>query len=89
MRTDFVTRVIQVLAGAPQGGAELHFVRLAVAFERAGLDQRIVMRPHPALLQPLRDAGVYVAPAPFHKFIARRLASRLADTTRVLREVLE
>jgi SulP family sulfate permease len=27
--------------------------------------------------------------AAFHKFIARRLATRLADTTRVLREVLE
>ncbi len=79
MRTDFVTRVIQVLAGAPQGGAELHFVRLAVAFERAGLDQRIVMRPHPALLQPLRDAGVYVAPAPFggrFDFRTRRILRR-------------
>jgi hypothetical protein len=27
--------------------------------------------------------------AAFHKFIACRLATRLADTTRVLREVLE
>jgi glycosyltransferase involved in cell wall biosynthesis len=60
-----VTRLIQVMAGAPQGGAELYFVRLAAALQRAGLDQRIVMRPHSALLQPLEDAGVDVTPAPF------------------------
>ena len=74
-----MTRVIQVLAGAPQGGAELHFVRLAVAFERAGLDQRIVIRPHPAMVQPRRDAGVYVAPAPFggrFDFRTRRILRR-------------
>ena len=60
-----MTRLIQVMAGAPQGGAELYFVRLAAALQRAGLDQRIVMRPHSALLQPLEDAGVDVTPAPF------------------------
>ena len=74
-----MSRVIQVLAGAPQGGAELHFVRLAVALERAGIDQRIVVRPHPAFLLPLRDAGIYVAPAPFgglFDFKTRRILRR-------------
>lgn len=65
MECGFVTRVIQALAGGPQGGAELHFVRMALALQRTGLDQRVVMRPHPALVRPLRDAGILVAPAPF------------------------
>ena len=74
-----MSRVIQVLAGGPQGGAELHFVRLAVALERAGIDQRIVVRPHPAFLLPLQDAGVSVAPAPFgglFDFKTRRILRR-------------
>ena len=60
-----MTRVMQVLAGAPQGGAEMHFVRLALACQRAGMTQRILMRPHPELLRPLKEAGAAVVPAPF------------------------
>ena len=60
-----MTRVMQVLAGAPQGGAEMHFVRLALAFQRAGLAQRVLVRPHPDLLRPLTEAGAVVVSAPF------------------------
>jgi glycosyltransferase involved in cell wall biosynthesis len=53
------------LAGAGQGGAELHFVRLAEAFQRAGLTQHVVMRRHPAFVERLRAAGV---PMTFARF---------------------
>ena len=60
-----VTRVMQVMAGAPQGGAEMQFLRMALAFQRAGLTQRVVMRPHPQLLKPLAEAAVEVLPRAF------------------------
>lgn len=60
-----MTRVMQVMAGAPQGGAEMQFLRMALAFQRAGLDQRVVMRPHPQLTQPLIEAGVALLPLAF------------------------
>ena len=71
------------MAAAPQGGAELHFVRLAEALQRTGVKQRIVVRPHQDLLQPLHDAGIDVTPAPFGgrlDFRTRRILRReIAD----------
>ncbi len=58
-------RLLQALAGAPEGGAERHFLRLAVALQRAGVAQRIIMRPHPAGLEVLRGAGIEPVTAPF------------------------
>jgi glycosyltransferase involved in cell wall biosynthesis len=53
-----MTRLLQAMAGGPQGGAELHFVRLAVALARAGVEQRIVTRPNPARDAMLRAGGI-------------------------------
>ncbi len=51
-------RVLQAMAGAPYGGAEAFFTRLTLALHRAGLEQRILMRPNPARERVLRDNGV-------------------------------
>jgi len=51
-------RLLQALAGAQHGGAELHFVRLAVALHRAGVEQRILIRRHEERAAALRAAGI-------------------------------
>src|SRR3546814_4572155 len=58
-------RLLQALAGAPQGGAEKHFLRLGLALQRAGVDQRVVIRPHPQSLAVLRAGGIEPVTAPF------------------------
>jgi glycosyltransferase involved in cell wall biosynthesis len=58
-------RVLQLMAGAGEGGAETFFTRLALAFESAGLRQHIILRPDVARGAILRDAGVQLSPAPF------------------------
>lgn len=58
-------RVLQALAGAPHGGAEMYFVRLVAALARAGVEQHAVIRPNEAREQALAAAGVAVARAPF------------------------
>jgi len=51
-------RVLQVMAGSEFGGAEAFFVRLVLALHRAGLDQRVVIRGHPARAQALKAGGI-------------------------------
>jgi glycosyltransferase involved in cell wall biosynthesis len=51
---------MQAIAGAPHGGAETFFVRLAAALERAGETQRVLIRRDAARAEALRDAGVAV-----------------------------
>lgn len=58
-------RLLQALAGAPQGGAERHFLRLCLALARAGVEQRVVIRPHPQSLEALRAGGIEPVTAPF------------------------
>lgn len=58
-------RLLQALAGSPQGGAEMHFLRLCLALERAGVEQRVVIRPHPKSLEVLRAGGIEPVTAPF------------------------
>ena len=57
--------MLQCLAGARQGGAEMHFVRLALALKRAGLEQRVVMRPNPEAEALLREGGLEPVTARF------------------------
>src|SRR3546814_11925345 len=71
-------RLLQALAGAPQGGAERHFLRLCLALKRAGVEQRVVIRPHPRSLTVLRAGGIEPVNAPF----GRRLDWQ---TTKILR----
>ena len=72
-----MTRVMQVMAGAPRGGAEMQFLRMALAFQRAGVTQSVAMRPHSELMAPLRDAGVTLAPLPFGGRLDFRTPQRL------------
>jgi glycosyltransferase involved in cell wall biosynthesis len=54
-------RLLQAIAGARYGGAEIFFVRLAGALQRAGESQRVLIRRDPVRARHLRDAGVAVA----------------------------
>jgi glycosyltransferase involved in cell wall biosynthesis len=71
-------KVLQLMAGAAQGGAETFFVALAEAFQRAGLEQRTIIRQHPQRADRLRRAGVVVHEAAFGSWfdIGTRLAVR-------------
>lgn len=62
-------RVLQAMAGAEFGGAEAFFIRLILALKRAGLDQRVVIRNHPARAMALRDGGIEPVELPFGGFL--------------------
>jgi len=76
-------RVLQAMAGAYHGGAEAFFMRLVPALQRAGVEQRAVIRRHPARAAALRAAGVEVVEMRFGGALdlsARpRLAAAIAD----------
>ena len=59
-------RVIQVMAGATQGGAETAFEDISLALSQAGLDQTIILRNNnPDRVKKFRDAGIKVETLPF------------------------
>ncbi|MBM3581474.1 MAG: glycosyltransferase, partial [Alphaproteobacteria bacterium] len=58
-------RVLQAMAGAEHGGAEAFFVRLALALQRARLDQRVVIRANPARAAQLAAGGIEAIQLPF------------------------
>lgn len=60
-----MTRLVQLMAGAEHGGAEAFFTRLAIALQRVGQEQRVAIRPYPARVAALQDAGVEPVALPF------------------------
>ena len=58
-------RLLQAMAGAPRGGAEKMFVRLALALGRRGVAQRALIRRDPARAAALRAGGVDTVELPF------------------------
>jgi glycosyltransferase involved in cell wall biosynthesis len=58
-------RLLQAMAGAPHGGAEAFFVRLAIALQRAGQDQCVIIRRNPERAGALRQGGVETLELPF------------------------
>ena len=58
-------RLVQTMAGAEVGGAEAFFVRLAIAFEKKGVNQHVVIRRDPARARALREGGVTPVELPF------------------------
>jgi glycosyltransferase involved in cell wall biosynthesis len=58
-------RLLQAMAGARHGGAEAFFVRLTLALQRAGQEQRVLIRADAARAQALRRGGVAVTELPF------------------------
>lgn len=53
-------RLLAAMAGARHGGAEAFFERLVLAFQRAGVEQRAVIRAEPARAARLRAFGLDV-----------------------------
>ncbi len=60
-----MTRLLQAMAGAPHGGAEAFFERLAPALHRAGITQQVLIRANPKRAALLRAGGVEVVELPF------------------------
>ena len=72
-------RLLQTIAGGDVGGAEEFFVRLAVAFQRAGVEQLVAMRPNDGRSARLRQAGVGIVELPFGGLLDRRTVPGLSD----------
>ena len=70
-------RVLQAIAGAEAGGAEEFFVRLALALNRAGLDQRVVIRRNSRRAAQLAAGGLTPVELPFGGFFDFRTRSAL------------
>lgn len=58
-------KLLQVLAGAPHGGAETAFVDMCVAYKDAGQDVRVVTRANPVRVPMLEAARIPVHALPF------------------------
>jgi len=58
-------KILQAMAGAEHGGAENFFVRLAIALNRAGVEQKVVIRRNPERAAKLREGGVEPVELPF------------------------
>lgn len=55
-------RVLQIMAGNKDGGAELYSTDIMLSLHEAGLDQRVVMRPTAPRFPVLEQAGLAMAP---------------------------
>src|SRR5260370_13674679 len=66
-------RVLQAVGGARHGGAEGFFLRLALALQRAGEDQCVLLR-HAEDAAALREGGVAGRELPFGGFFDRATA---------------
>ncbi len=58
-------RVFQLCAGASAGGAEAAFVDFSLALAQTGVAVTPICRPHPVLVQRLRDGGLEPVTLPF------------------------
>ena len=56
-------RVLQIMAGNKNGGAELYSTDIMLSLHEAGLAQRIVMRPTAPRFAELQQAGLAMAPS--------------------------
>ncbi len=80
-----MVKLLQAMAGARHGGAEVFFTRLAVALERAGQDQRVVIRRDPDRAAVLRAGGVVPAEFSFGGALDLITRRRLAREVRTYR----
>lgn len=58
-------KLLQTMAGSEVGGAEAFFVRLAIALQKVGIDQRVVIRRDAGRAKALRRGGVDPIELPF------------------------
>src|SRR5262249_44500337 len=78
-------RLAQAMAGAPHGGAETFFVRLAQGLRRAGQEQCVVIRQDPERAAALRAEGVSPIELPFGGWLDLRTRFRLRQVFRAYR----
>jgi len=78
-----MTHILQAMAGAPHGGAEAFFERLAIALHHAGETQKLVIRREAERAVRLRAAGLDVDEVAFGRVFdfltTRRLAAIIRD----------
>lgn len=75
-------RLIQIMLAPGDGGAETFFEKLAIAFQEAGLEQKLIICEHEARCQRLRAAGCDVVEIPaqgWRKWLAKGAVRRLVD----------
>ncbi|MEQ8394798.1 glycosyltransferase [Thalassobaculum sp.] len=70
-------RILSILAGAANGGAETFFVTLAKALAEAGEESRAVIRPNLPRRADLEAGGVPVSEAPFGSWLDFRTGAAL------------
>jgi glycosyltransferase involved in cell wall biosynthesis len=75
-------RIMPILAGAPEGGAETFFVDLCAAFARAGVEVRPVLRPNPTREAGLEAAGLSPRRLPFGRWTDRTTGRGLRAAVR-------
>ncbi len=78
-------RVMQVMAGAREGGAETFFLSLVLALHRAGLDQRVVIRRNPTRSLALRQGGIEPVELRFGRWFDFRTVPVLRRQARIYR----
>jgi hypothetical protein len=54
-------RVLQIMAGKGNGGAELYSTDVMLSLHQAGIDQSVVMRPSAPRTRELQQAGLRLA----------------------------
>jgi glycosyltransferase involved in cell wall biosynthesis len=78
-----MTRILQAMGGAPHGGAEAFFERLAIALHHAGETQQLIIRREPSRAARLRAVGLPVEELAFGRALdfvsARRFAAIAHD----------
>ena len=62
--------LVQMMAGARRGGAELFFERLAIAFHQAGVNQQLCIKPHTGRISRLSEAGLVLHRSSFSPLLA-------------------
>ena len=80
-----MTRVLHLVAGGEQGGAETYFQETVCALAAAGLEQQVVTRHYPARKAALAKAGVPAVTAEFGgilDFATRRAVKRTVASFR-------
>jgi len=70
------------MAGAPQGGAELFFERLAVSFAASGVHQTLMIKPHRERMERLAAAGLVAQGCAFSPLLAPLHRRQLAGAIR-------
>ena len=75
-------RLFQTMAGARHGGAELFFERLAGAFHKAGVAQRLMIKPDPDRMARLAAAGLAVEGCGFSPLLTALHRRQIANAIR-------